>query len=241
MEKNILLLAEVNLSYLAKLNLQMYQQILMAISSQDGSISIPAAKQLLAIQSQYNLNIELTVNAPSVQQQGVFWAWKLGELAVSAPDTQITILTEDQELQVLAEICTEQGQSVQVLQIYSSAEEAPAKTAELQLQPAAPQVKPAELQLEPAAPQAKTAEPETQTEEPQPDSQAIAADKKDEKGTNSVANMIAEKEERQRKNEQIINTLMKKASTMPYQITEGKPVSALKEQEVGKEQQIQLG
>lgn len=227
MEKNIFLLAEENLSYLAKLNLQMYQQILVAISSQDESIAIPAAKQLLAIQSQYSLNIELTVNTSSIQKPGVFWAWKLGELAISAPDAQITILTEDQELQVLAELCTEQGQSVQVLQIYSTAEETPAKPAGLQLQPAAPQV--------------KTAEPETQTEEPQAASQAITADKKEEKGTTSVANMIAEKEERQRKNEQIINTLMKKASTMPYQITEGKPVSALKEQEVGKEQQIQLG
>lgn len=226
MEKNILLLAEENLSYLAKLNLQMYQQILMAISSQDGTISIPAAKQLLAIQSQYNLNIELTGNAPAVQQQGVFWAWKLGELAVSAPDAQIAILTEDQELQVLAEICSEQGQSVQVLPISSTAEEASATATGLQLQP--------------AAPQAKTAEPEAQTAEPQPASQAITADK-EEKSTTSVASMIAEKEERQRKNEQIINTLMKKASTMPYQITEGKPVSALKEQEVGKEQQIQLG
>lgn len=226
MEKNILLLAEENLSYLAKLNLQMYQQILMAISSQDGTISIPAAKQLLAIQSQYNLNIELTGNSPAVQQQGVFWAWKLGELAVSAPDAQIAILTEDQELQVLAEICSEQGQSVQVLPISSTAEEASATATGLQLQP--------------AAPQAKTAEPEAQTAEPQPASQAITADK-EEKSTTSVASMIAEKEERQRKNEQIINTLMKKASTMPYQITEGKPVSALKEQEVGKEQQIQLG
>ena len=223
MEKNILLLAEENLSYLAKLDLQMYQQILMAISSQDGTISIPATKQLLAIQSQYSLNIELTGNAPAVQQQRVFWAWKLGELAVSAPDAQIAILTEDKELQVLAEICSEQGQSVQVLPVSSTAEDAPATATGLQRQL--------------AALQAKTAEPAIQTAEPQP---ASTADK-EEKGTSSVASMIAEKEERQRKNEQIINTLMKKASTMPYQVAEGKPVSALTEQEVGKEQQIQLG
>lgn len=62
------------------------------------------------------------------------------------------------------------------------------------------------------------------------------------KSEQSVAGMIAEKEGRQRKNEQIINALMKKASALPYQVTEGKSVSTfIKEQEVGADHQIQLG
>ncbi len=184
MEHNILLLAEENLSHLATLNLQMYPQVLVTISSQDGSVSIATARQLLALQLQHKLNIRLMVN--SSVKPDIFWAGVLGKLAASSADKSITLLSGNKELMSLVELCTEQGQSVQLLQIHTSAG-------------------------------------------------------KEEKSAPSVAGMIAEKEDRQRKNEQIINALMKKASALPYQVSEGKPVSTfIKEQEVSTDHQIQL-
>ena len=188
MEKNILLLAEENLSHLATLNLQMYPQIFVNISSQDGSVSIPAAKELLALQLQHKCNIQLMTNSSA--DPNIAWAWLLGKLAASSPDKSITLLSGTKALLSLVELCTEQGQSVQLLQIHTTA--TPAGN--------------------------------------------------EEKSEQSVAGMIAEKEGRQRKNEQIINALMKKASALPYQVTEGKSVSTfIKEQEVGADHQIQLG
>lgn len=202
MEHNILLLAEENLSHLATLNLQMYPQILVTISSQDGSVSIPAAKQLLALQLQHKLNIQLI--AHSSAKPDTFWAWILGKLAASSPDKSITLLSGNKGLMSLVELCTEQGQTVQLLQMHTSAGDNSAGESEKTVADTAP------------------------------------ADN-EEKSSPSIAGMIAEKEGRQRKNEQIINALMKKASALPYQVTEGKPVSTfIKEQEVSADHQVQL-
>lgn len=57
-----------------------------------------------------------------------------------------------------------------------------------------------------------------------------------------IAEMIREKEDRKRKNEQMINALMKKVSEFPYKIVESKPASSLmKEQIVDPNQQILVG
>ena len=206
MEQNILLLTDENLPCLSKFNLSMYSQILVTIVSPEGTVAIPTAKQLLAIQSQQQCPIRLELHSSSVVKQGVFWAWKLGELAVSAPDAQITILTEDNTLQLLAELCAEQGQSVQVLQVYNTTMESTPAKSDI----------------------AQAHNPTITTKEEEDDS-------------SSVVTEAAGKEERQRRNEQIINSLMKKASAMPYQIAEGKPVSAVKEQEIELTLQVQRG
>jgi hypothetical protein len=204
MEHNILLLAEENLSHLATLNLQMYPQVLVTISSQDGSVSIAAARQLLALQLQHKLNIRLMVSSSA--KPDIFWAGVLGKLAASSADKSITLLSGNKELMSLVELCTEQGQSVQLLQIHTSAGDNVVG----------------------------------ESEKPLADTAATPSGK-EEKSAPSVAGMIAEKEGRQRKNEQIINALMKKASALPYQVSEGKPVSTfIKEQEVSADHQIQL-
>lgn len=213
MEQNILLLTDENLPCLSKFNLSMYSQILVTIVSPEGTVAIPTAKQLLAIQSQQQCPIRLELHSSSVVKQGVFWAWKLGELAVSAPDAQITILTEDNTLQLLAELCAEQDQSVQILQIHATAGEIPSgKTETL-----------------------------AGTAETQPTDHQTTATDEEEKKASAAATAQAEKEERQRRNEQIINSLMKKASVTPYQVAEGKPVSAVKEQEIAMALQGQPG
>jgi len=243
MENNILILEADNVAQLARLDLQMYPQILVTLSSPDGAIPLSITRQLLTIQWQHKLNIQLLVNPARTPVPRMFWAWLLGKLAVAEPDTQITILTgSNKELQPLVAIGAEERQSVRLLQISMTApkhsEKKPDKSVTV-----------ASLLVDAPADDTGTdvgAAPEekpvvtteiTLAENIFTDIHAVElVDKPSE-----IAEMIREKEERQRKNEQMISALMKKVTELPYQVLKSKPVSALmQEQEIGTEQQVQL-
>jgi hypothetical protein len=248
MENNILILEESNIPQLTRLNLPMYSQILVTTSQQDGKISILTAKTLLAVQLHHQLNIQLLVNSAHTPDMNIFWAWLLGKLTATEPDAQITVLSDSsQEHQPLIELCSEYHQSVQLLQVMDDAKK---KSDEpVQVVAIAPSL---EQEAEPIATVVESSNPPIAIEPEkvtvampmQVESVALTdihAVEQTEKRS-EIAEMIKEKEERKRKNEQMINALMKKVSELPYKIVESKPVSSLmQDQVVDPNSQILLG
>lgn len=248
MENNILILEESNIPQLTRLNLPMYSQILVTTSQQDGKISILTAKTLLAVQLHHQLNIQLLVNSAHTPDMNIFWAWLLGKLTATEPDAQITVLSDSsQEHQPLIELCSEYHQSVQLLQVMDDAKK---KSDEpVQVVAIAPslvqEAEPISAIVESSNPPIAI-EPEKVTVAVPMQAESVAltdihAVEQTEKRS-EIAEMIKEKEERKRKNEQMINALMKKVSELPYKIVESKPVSSLmQEQVVDPDNQILLG
>lgn len=253
MEHNILILEADNVAQLARLNLQMYPQIVVTLSAPDGAIPLSITRQLLTIQREQNRHIQLLVNPARTPVPRLFWAWLLGKLTVTAPDAQITILTSShKELQPLVAIGAEERQSVRLLQVSTASPENPEKKPDESVNVASLLV---DATTNDAGTGADTATGNSHPPEAKPEEkQALATtmtltdnaftdihaielvDKPSE-----IAEMIREKEGRQRKNEQMINALMKKVTTLPYQVLESKPVSALmQEQDIGTEQQVEL-
>jgi hypothetical protein len=286
MNNNVLILAEDDLGQLPELNLQMYPHVIVATSSQSGTLSIASAKALLAIQLQHQSHVQLLVNAAKNPNPQIYWACLLGKLAASAQETQITLLTSDHAFQALVEICAEYGQSLRLLRVNTATQDLsakkPVKSTELPTITVAsllvdavdepvneyPKTTHTEFVIEAKAPPlenapipmevevADIAETETsqheqtiQVEQPQllsttpaattetnllatdigfTDIHAIEPTEK----TSEIAEMIKEKEERKRKNEQIINALMKKVSAVPYKIVETKTVAGTLEEQV---------
>jgi len=264
MSNNLLILAEDDLGQLPELNLQMYPQVIVTTSSQNDTLSIVTAKTLLALQLKHNINVQLIVNAAKNPIQPIYLSWLLGQLAINAPETQITLLTSDHALQPLVEICAEYGQSLRLLQVNTAAqdlsEKKPVKSAE------APPMAVASLLVnavdEPVPELENTTAPIAAVEIAQPvavqHEQTIQAEPQELKAPavitampvamdagftdihaiqptekrSEIAEMIREKEERQRKNEQIINALMKKVSAVPYKIVESKPIAGMLEEQV---------
>lgn len=211
MGSNILLLAEEHLAHLPQLNLQQYPDIMVVVTALDKSVPISTVRQLLTLQLQYPLQISVITSSAAKPNQPLNWAWLLGKLSVVHPGRGISILDNSRELQELAETCHEQGQSVQLLSFSSGT----TNTTTAQSAPATITVKKSEYQLQPSH-----AEP---------------------KDPVSIKSMIMENEERRRKNDEIINRLMKKTSSPEFRVIEGKPVSGvLQEQEIGTEHQIPL-
>lgn len=83
-----------------------------------------------------------------------------------------------------------------------------------------------------------TAEPEEKIEEVHVEAMQTAEPKK----MTEIGLMIQQKEERKKKNEQIINALMKKVSDFPYKLSDSKPVSGVMKEQViendGKEKPV---
>ena len=251
MENNILILEADNVAQLAQLNLQMYPQILVTLSAPDGAIPLSIAQQLLTIQREQNLHIQLLINPARTPVPRIFWAWLLGKLTVTAPDAPITILTSShKELQLLVAIGAEERQSVRLLQVNMASPDNPEKKPDESVTVASLLV---DTTADSAGKDADTATRNSHTPEAEPEEQqATTMTLTDNTFTDlhaiepvdkpsEIAEMIREKEERQRKNEQMINALMKKVTTLPYQVLESKPVSALmQEQEIGTEQYVEL-
>lgn len=253
MENNILILEADNVAQLAQLNLQMYPQILVTLSAPDGAIPLSITQQLLTIQREQNLHIQLLVNPAHMPVPRIFWAWLLGKLTITVPDAPITILTSShKELQPLVAIGAEERQSVRLLQVSMASPDNPEKKPDESVTVASLLV---DTTADSAGTDADTATrnshlPEVEPEEQQAQTTTMTltdntftdlhaiepVDKPSE-----IAEMIRQKEERQRKNELMINALMKKVTTLPYQVLESKPVSALmQEQEIGTEQYVEL-
>ena len=233
------------------LNLQMYPQILVTLSAPDGAIPLSITRQLLTIQREQNLHIQLLINPARTPVPRIFWAWLLGKLTVTAPDAPITILTSShKELQLLVAIGAEERQSVRLLQVNMASPDNPEKKPDESVTVASLLV---DTTADSAGKDADTATRNSHTPEAEPEEQqATTMTLTDNTFTDlhaiepvdkpsEIAEMIREKEERQRKNEQMINALMKKVTTLPYQVLESKPVSALmQEQEIGTEQYVEL-
>lgn len=240
MENNILILEESNIHQLAKLNLPMYSQILVTTSQQDGKIAVSVAKTLLTIQLQNQLDIQLLVNAAKTPNTAIFWAWLLGKLTISAPEAQITVLSDNsQEHQSLLEFCSPEHPSVQILQVMSDSKKKPDVTTMVSttLPTMEPHHEVATNQPLETVPDNLAALPRSiaPSSEQLTDIHAIEATEK----RSEIAEMIKEKEDRKRKNEQMINALMKKVSELPYKIVESKPASAfMNEQTIDPDQQI---
>lgn len=251
MENNILILEADNVAQLTRLNLQMYPQILVTLSAPDGAIPLSITRQLLTIQREQNLHIQLLINPARTPVPRIFWAWLLGKLTVTAPDAPITILTSShKELQLLVAIGAEERQSVRLLQVNMASPDNPEKKPDESVTVASLLV---DTTADSAGTDADTATRNSHTPEAEPEEQqATTMTLTDNTFTDlhaiepvdkpsEIAEMIREKEERQRKNEQMINALMKKVTTLPYQVLESKPVSALmQEQEIGTEQYVEL-
>lgn len=251
MENNILILEADNVAQLTRLNLQMYPQILVTLSAPDGAIPLSITRQLLTIQREQNLHIQLQINPARTPVPRIFWAWLLGKLTVTAPDAPITILTSShKELQLLVAIGAEERQSVRLLQVNMASPDNPEKKPDESVTVASLLV---DTTADSAGTDADTATRNSHTPEAEPEEQqATTMTLTDNTFTDlhaiepvdkpsEIAEMIREKEERQRKNEQMINALMKKVTTLPYQVLESKPVSALmQEQEIGTEQYVEL-
>lgn len=251
MENNILILEADNVAQLTRLNLQMYPQILVTLSAPDGAIPLSITRQLLTIQREQNLHIQLLINPARTPVPRIFWAWLLGKLTVTAPDAPITILTSShKELQLLVAIGAEERQSVRLLQVNMASPDNPEKKPDESVTVASLLV---DTTADSAGKDADTATRNSHTPEAEPEEQqATTMTLTDNTFTDlhaiepvdkpsEIAEMIREKEERQRKNEQMINALMKKVTTLPYQVLESKPVSALmQEQEIGTEQYVEL-
>lgn len=250
MENNILILEESNIPQLTRLNLPMYSQILVTTSQQDGQISILTTKTLLAIQLQHQLNVQLLVNTSHSPNMNIFWAWLLGKLTATEPNAQITVLSNSsQEHQPLIEICTEYNQSVQLLQVMDDTKKKSNESVNA-IEVASLLVHDAEESTlavaENSVPMMSEPEKKTipATTNPEPLAEAftdIHSVEPTEKRS-EIAEMIREKEDRKRKNEQMINALMKKVSEFPYKIVESKPASSImKEQVIDPNQQILVG
>ena len=251
MENNILILEADNVAQLTRLNLQMYPQILVTLSAPDGAIPLSITRQLLTIQREQNLHIQLLVNPAHMPVPRIFWAWLLGKLTITVPDAPITILTSShKELQLLVAIGAEERQSVRLLQVNMASPDNPEKKPDESVTVASLLV---DTTADSAGKDADTATRNSHTPEAEPEEQqATTMTLTDNTFTDlhaiepvdkpsEIAEMIREKEERQRKNEQMINALMKKVTTLPYQVLESKPVSALmQEQEIGTEQYVEL-
>ena len=251
MENNILILEADNVAQLTRLNLQMYPQILVTLSAPDGAIPLSITRQLLTIQREQNLHIQLLINPARTPVPRIFWAWLLGKLTVTAPDAPITILTSShKELQLLVAIGAEERQSVRLLQVNMASPDNPEKKPDESVTVASLLV---DTTADSAGTDADTATRNSHTPEAEPEEQqATTMTLTDNTFTDlhaiepvdkpsEIAEMIREKEERQRKNEQMINALMKKVTTLPYQVLESKPVSALmQEQEIGTERYVEL-
>ena len=251
MENNILILEADNVAQLTRLNLQMYPQILVTLSAPDGAIPLSITRQLLTIQREQNLHIQLQINPARTPVPRIFWAWLLGKLTVTAPDAPITILTSShKELQLLVAIGAEERQSVRLLQVNMASPDNPEKKPDESVTVASLLV---DTTADSAGTDADTATRNSHTPEAEEQqAQATTMTLTDNTFTDlhaiepvdkpsEIAEMIREKEEWQRKNEQMINALMKKVTTLPYQVLESKPVSALmQEQEIGTEQYVEL-
>ena len=107
MVSTVLMLAEDHIAQLAKLDLSLYNNLMVAVSAADSVLSVSTTAQLLATQRQHQLPIQLLVNTASTPQPLLFWAWALGQLAGKEAETQCTILTESDELQPLLDLCTD--------------------------------------------------------------------------------------------------------------------------------------
>lgn len=241
MENNILILEESNLHQLAKLNLPMYSQILVTTSQQDGKIAVSVAKTLLTIQLQNQLDIQLLVNAAKTPNTSIFWAWLLGKLTITEPEAQITVLSDNsQEHKLLLELCSAEHPSVQILQVMSDSKKKPDVTTmvssttlpALDTHQEVTTIQPVEAVPDNIASLPRSIEPSSEL---LTDIHAVEPTEK----RSEIAEMIKEKEDRKRKNEQMINALMKKVSELPYKIVESKPVSAfMNEQIIDPDQQI---
>lgn len=107
MVSTVLMLAEDHIAQLAKLDLSLYSNLMVAVSAPEGVLSVLATTQLLAIQRQYQRPLQLLVNTAATPQPLLFWAWLLGQLAGKETETQCTILTDSDELQPLVDLCAD--------------------------------------------------------------------------------------------------------------------------------------
>ena len=107
MVSTVLMLAEDHIAQLAKLDLSLYNNLMVAVSAPKGVLSVSTTTQLLAMQRQYQRPLQLLVNNASTPQPLLFWAWVLGQLAGKEAETQCTILTDSNELQPLLDLCTD--------------------------------------------------------------------------------------------------------------------------------------
>lgn len=241
MENNILLLAEKDLHQLTQLNLQPYDDILLLTASPDHSVPISTIRQLLGLQQQFQRQINLLTSSVSKPNQTFLWAWLLGKISVLYPEKNITILDNSPTLQQLAAICNEQGQSIQLLNAPAIVNTAKESTEELQPQDKNPVL--VQPELTPIAEQASesTELPAATTITVKKSEYQLQPANAESKDPVAIASMIIENEERRRKNNQIIDKLMKKTTSPAFRVIEGKPVSGvLQEQEVSTELQIQL-
>ncbi len=241
MENNILLLAEKDLHQLTQLNLQPYDDILLLTASPDHSVPISTIRQLLGLQQQFQRQINLLTSSVSKPNQTFLWAWLLGKISVRYPEKNITILDNSPTLQQLAAICNEQGQSIQLLNAPAIVNTAKESTEELQPQDKNPVLD--QPELTPIAEQVSesTELPAATTITVKKSEYQLQPANAESKDPVAIASMIIENEERRRKNNQIIDKLMKKTTSPALRVIEGKPVSwVLQEQEVSTELQIQL-
>lgn len=208
--------------------------------------TLAATRQLLQLQRTYQCPVELVTTAANTTDS-LYLASLLGRYSARYANASITLAGYTPCAEALAELGLESGQ---ILYFHDAANDITesAKPAEPTLN--APVITDmtepepiiaaaehsvaanAEIPVEATAPEVETATPVDTTAASMADVHSFEATKPEEK-TTEIGNMIKQKEERKKKNEQIINALMRKVTEFPYKIMESKPVSGvMNEQEV---------
>lgn len=212
--------------------------------------TLATTRQLLQLQRTYQCPVELVTTAASTTDS-LYLASLLGRYSARYADASITLAGYTPCAEALAELGLESGQilyfhdatnditesakpaepTLSAPVISEIAEPEPAIAAEAPHTERSVAVN-AEIPVEATAPEVETATVADTTAAPMADVHSFEAPKPEEK-TTEIGNMIKQKEERKKKNEQIINALMRKVTEFPYKIMESKPVSGvMNEQEV---------
>lgn len=238
MERHIILLAGSAVADFSAQTPIACSDIHVVLHQSTAECTLAATRQLLQLQRTYQCPVELVTTAAS-NTDSLYLASLLGRYSTRYANASITLAGYTPCAEALAELGLESGQ---ILYFHDAAND----IAEL--------VKPSEptlstpfitdvaeehsvaahtaIPVETTAPEAETAAPADITAAPMADVHSLDTAEPEEK-TTEIGKMIKQKEERKKKNEQIINALMRKVTEFPYKIMESKPVSGvMNEQEV---------
>lgn len=206
MEQHTLLLAAEDLPLLSDLDLHSYSNILVMVFAKDKGLPVATARQLLAIQSHNAINIELNIPSAAMHNPEYVFAHLAGRIFGSSPETTITLFGSP-ELQSVIDICEATGQPALLIPVESElsfmAEQPPGLT---------DSVLPETILVHAEPPAVLNDAPEIDT----PESPLTLVPKKraelteEEKKNKSIAELIAEREARIHKNEQLIKQALNK-------------------------------
>lgn len=233
MERHIILLAGSAVADFSAQTPIACSDIHVVLHQNTAECTLAATRQLLQLQRTYQCPVELLTTKAS-STDSLYLATLLGRYATRYAEASITLAGYAPCAETLAELGQESGQILYFHDAVNELIDIPVVTpmvveettahAEAIIPEPTASANESPIQDEPAVAMNATT--------PLTDVHALEATEPEEK-TTEIGKMIKQKEERKKKNEQIINALMRKVTEFPYKIMESKPVSGvMNEQEV---------